>query len=98
MKPKRYLSPDEILDAIDHCRARAEQFFNDADEGERRARAHYTLGEITEGNREVDLAHKRRRRAMNLLEEKLPYLSGKLSEILTPQLQGIDNGDNSVPA
>jgi hypothetical protein len=50
------------------------------------------------GNDLLKEAHKRRRRAMYIVEKKLPKLGEKLSEFLTSQLPAIDNGDQSIPA
>jgi hypothetical protein len=55
-------------------------------------------GSVSLGNDLLDLAHHRRRRAMNILEKKLPLLGQKMAEFLTNQLPAIDNGDTSIAA
>jgi hypothetical protein len=41
-------------------------------------------------------AKKLRRSAFRIEKKRLPYLSQKLAEFLTPQLPAIDNGDKSI--
>lgn len=95
---RRYLSPEQIEADIDKAKRRAQQYFEDAEIGDKEALQLYKDNRISDGKRCSELAHRRRRRGVNILEKKLPVLSQKLAEILTPQLPACDDGNSSIPA
>lgn len=98
MKKKRFTSKEEIEKEIDRLKQRSQKYFAQAEADEEAAVRFYRSGCVSTGNDLIDIAHKRRRRAMNILEKKLPQLGEKMAEFLTLQLPGVDNGDTSIPA
>ena len=96
-KGKRYKTSSEIEKEIDRLRERSKAYFQQATDNELSAIRYFRMGNVTLGHDLLDLAHKRRRRAMNILEKKLPKLGEKMAEFLTSQLPGVDNGDTSIP-
>ena len=79
-------------------RQRAISYFAQATTDEQTAVRHFRNGSVTIGTDLLKLANHRRRRAMNILEKKLPKLGEKMAEFLTYQLPGVDNGDQSISA
>lgn len=96
---RRYSQPTEILSEIDFERERAKRFIHDADRLDAAADQLFQIPERVEEAKEMRIqAGKKRTRANNIMEIKLGELGEKLSELLTPVLPALDNGDRSIPA
>jgi len=102
--PRRFNTANEIRAEIDRYRAKARKLLAEADQLEEKAKE--LLG--SEGHNEkwvkeqygfnLDWAYKKRASASRIEEKTMVRLKNKLSEWMTPQIPGIDNGDRSIPA
>jgi hypothetical protein len=98
MKKKRYTTKEEIESEIDRLNLRYKKYFEQAEANDKEALEKFAWNHMSEGNALLRLAHNRRRRAMGILEKKLPLMGQKMAEFMTYQLPAIDNGDRSIPA
>lgn len=96
---KRYKTENEIREAIDRYKAKAQKLKDSAAALDMKADEFKNAGH--EYTVDVDFHRKeadRKRKAANRIEDRqLTKLKNKLSEWMTPQLPGVDNGDRSIP-
>lgn len=104
-KPKkRYANEQAILDKIDREKQRNIAYLAEAErlEGEIETikadaarTGRQTLNPLAlDHKREID---RLRRICNSIIENRLPKLKDKLSQIRTPQIPALDNGDASIP-
>jgi len=97
---KRFETAQQINDAIDQYKSKARKMIDHA------VNLEYLAGQLAmAGPLEAEnvlykraVARKLRVSAFNIEKNKLPKLKEKLSEFMTPQLPGLDDGDPSIPA
>lgn len=94
---KRFYTADEIIQLIDKYHAEMLTLSTKADELDHLADQ---LRDTSEASRIEGLRQQseRCRKLVRWRETRLETLGGRLAEIQTPQLAGIDNGDDSIPS
>lgn len=100
MKPKgpqRYRHANDIRDAIDRYRAKAAKLRASAAALDFQAAEFAKAGNPTDSEFKREQAEKKRASASRIEERQLTKLKHKLSELMTPQLPAVDNGDPSIP-
>jgi hypothetical protein len=97
--PKRYRHPNDIRDAVDRYKAKAQKLRDQAASHDLIAdlirKGENPCSESLAWHREK--AKKLRQSAGRIEERQLTKLKQKLAEILTPVLSSMDDGDRSIP-
>lgn len=96
---KRYNTANDIRAAIDFYRVKAQKLKDSAAAMDIRAEEFQKAGPAFKFD--IDYcrgqADKKRKSANRIEEKQMVKLKNKLSEWMTPQLPGVDNGDRSIP-
>lgn len=99
-KKRRYFTANEIRDAIDLYKVKAQKFSESADAYDLKADELFRTNDpklAEDAGFAREIAKKRRRSANRIKDKKLPYLAQKLAEWSTDLLPGMGS-DRSVEA